>query len=139
MPSLPKLFPGIRQRKFFGLKTAAPINGEIKWKLKEQDNIDNVSITADCDPYRYKNNITVCEYDVSGTLNITLQNERMPTTPMITTDAEMQLVWGASGENSLTLNAGTHRYTGLLLLEGDNEFTVNGTGHIKFEYQEGAL
>lgn len=113
--------------------------GRLSVSWQSQDNIDNVSITADCDPYRYKNNITVCEYDVNGTLTITLQNEMRPTTPTITTDAEMQLVWGTSGENKLTLNAGTHRYTGLLLLEGDNEFTVNGTGHIKFEYQEGAL
>lgn len=106
---------------------------------KNDQLIGAVTLTADCDPYKYKLNPTVCEYDVSGTLTITLQNEMRPSTPTITTDAEMQLVWGASGENSLTLDAGTHRYTGLLLLEGDNEFTVNGTGHIKFEYQEGAL
>lgn len=106
---------------------------------KNDQLIGAVTLTADCDPYKYKLNPTVCEYDVSGTLTITLQNEMRPSAPTITTDAEMQLVWGASGENSLTLNAGTHRYTGLLLLEGDNEFTVNGTGHIKFEYQEGAL
>ncbi len=99
----------------------------------------DIVVTGQCSPYKFKTNVTVVEQDISGSAEITLTNERMPTTPTITTDAEMQLVWGASGENSLTLNAGTHRYTGLLLLEGDNEFTVNGTGHIKFEYQEGAL
>ena len=99
----------------------------------------DIVVTGQCSPYKFKTNVTVVEQDISGSAEITLTNERMPSTPTITTDAEMQLVWGASGENSLTLNAGTHRYTGPLLLEGDNEFTVNGTGHIKFEYQEGAL
>ena len=99
----------------------------------------DIVVTGQCSPYKFKTNVTVVEQDISGSAEITLTNERMPSTPTITTDAEMQLVWGASGENSLTLNAGTLRYTGLLLLEGDNEFTVNGTGHIKFEYQEGAL
>lgn len=99
----------------------------------------DIVVTGQCSPYKFKTNVTVVEQDISGSVEITLTNERMPSTPTITTDAEMQLVWGTSGENKLTLNAGTHRYTGLLLLEGDNEFTVNGTGHIKFEYQEGAL
>lgn len=99
----------------------------------------DIVVTGQCSPYKFKTNVTVVEQDISGSAEITLTNERMPSTPTITTDAEMQLVWGTSGENKLTLNAGTHRYTGLLLLEGDNEFTVNGTGHIKFEYQEGAL
>lgn len=99
----------------------------------------DIVVTGQCSPYKFKTNVTVVEQDISGSAEITLTNERMPSTPTITTDAEMQLVWGTSGGNKLTLNAGTHRYTGLLLLEGDNEFTVNGTGHIKFEYQEGAL
>lgn len=99
----------------------------------------DIVVTGQCSPYKFKTNVTVVEQDISGSAEITLTNERMPSTPTITTDAEMQLVWGTSGENKLTLNAGTHRYTGLLLLEGNNEFTVNGTGHIKFEYQEGAL
>lgn len=99
----------------------------------------DIVVTGQCSPYKFKTNVTVVEQDISGSAEITLTNERMPSTPTITTDAEMQLVWGTSGENKLTLNAGTHRYTGFLLLEGDNEFTVNGTGHIKFEYQEGAL
>lgn len=99
----------------------------------------DIVVTGQCAPYKYKTSITVVEQDVSGSAEITLINQRMPTSPTITTDAEMQLIWGTSGENRLTLNAGTHRHTGLLLLEGENAYTVNGTGHIQFEYQEGAL
>ena len=67
---------------------------------------------------------------------MTLPNDRMPVVPTVTTDAEMTIVYG---ENTLVFPAGTRRAPALLLLEGDNPLTLSGSGHIKFEYQEGAL
>lgn len=43
------------------------------------------------------------------------------------------------GESTIVFPVGTRRAPALLLLEGANHMTLTGTGHIKFEYQEGAL
>ena len=87
---------------------------------KDDQLIGAASITADCDPYKYKVNPTVREFDVSGSegLEIILQNDRMPIAPTVTTDAEITVEFG---ESTIVFASGT------------------GTGHIKFEYQEGAL
>lgn len=105
---------------------------------KDDQLIGAASITADCDPYKYKVNPTVREFDVSGSegLDITLQNDWMPTVPTVTTDAEITVEFG---ESTIVFQAGTRKAPDLLLLEGVNHMTLTGTGHIKFEYQEGAL
>jgi hypothetical protein len=101
-----------------------------------EDNIDIATITATCDPYKYKLSPTVKEFDVSGSLSVTLPNDRMPTVPMVTTDAEITIQFG---ESTIVFPAGTRKAPALLLLEGENQLTLTGSGHIKFEYQEGAL
>ena len=105
---------------------------------KDDQLIGAASITADCDPYKYKLSPTVREFDVSGSegLEIILQNDRMPTVPTVTTDAEITVEFG---ESTIVFAPGTRKAPDLLLLEGANHMTLTGTGHIKFEYQEGAL
>ena len=92
---------------------------------KDDQLIGAASITADCDPYKYKVNPTVREFDVSGSegLEIILQNDRMPIAPTVTTDAEITVEFG---ESTIVFASGTRKAPDLLL-------------HIKFEYQEGAL
>ena len=103
---------------------------------KDDQLIGAASITADCDPYKYKLSPTVKEFDVSGSLSVTLPNDRMPTVPTVTTDAEITVEFG---ESTIVFAPGTRKAPELLLLEGANHMTLTGTGHIKFEYQEGAL
>lgn len=103
---------------------------------KDDQIIGTVSISADCDPYKYKLSPTVREFDVSGSLSVTLQNDRMPTVPTVTTNTEITVQFG---ENSIVFPSGTRRAPALLLTEGENRMTLTGSGHIKFEYQEGAL
>lgn len=110
--------------------------GRVSVDWMSQDNIDVATITATCDPYKYKLNPTVKEFDVNGSLAITLPNERMPTVPTVTTDAEITIHFG---ESIIVFPAGSRRAPALLLLEGENQLTLTGSGHIKFEYQEGAL
>lgn len=110
--------------------------GRVSVDWMSQDNIDVATITAICDPYKYKLNATVKEFDVNGELAVTLSNERMPTVPMVTTDAEITVHFG---ESIIVFPAGSRRASALLLLEGENQLTLTGSGHIKFEYQEGAL
>lgn len=110
--------------------------GRLSVDWVSQDNIDIATITATCDPYKYKLSPTVKEFDVSGSLSVTLPNERMPAVPTVTTDAEITLQFGGS---TIVFPAGSRRAPALLLLEGNNRLVLTGTGHIKFEYQEGAL
>lgn len=110
--------------------------GRLSVDWVSEDNIDIATITATCDPYKYKLSPTVREFDVSGSLSVTLPNDRMPVVPTVTTDAEMTIVFG---ESTIVFEAGTRKAPALLLLEGANHMTLTGTGHIKFEYQEGAL
>lgn len=110
--------------------------GRVSVDWVSEDNIDIATITATCDPYKYKLNPTVKEFDVSGSLSITLSNERMPAVPMVTTNAEITVKFGGS---TIVFPAGTRRSPALLLLEGENQLMITGSGHIKFEYQEGAL
>lgn len=111
--------------------------GRISCDVSKDDQvIGTVSISADCDPYKYKLSPTVKEFDVSGSLSVTLPNDRMPTVPMVTTDAEITIQFG---ESTIVFPAGTRKAPALLLLEGENQLTLTGSGHIKFEYQEGAL
>lgn len=98
--------------------------------------IDTLTVTVDCDPYKYKLSPTVAEYDVTGSLEITLQNDRKPVVPTVTTDAEITVEFA---ETTVVFPAGTRRAPALILTEGNNAMTLTGTGHIKFEYQEGAL
>ena len=112
--------------------------GRLSVDWVSEDPIDIATITATCDPYKYKLAPTVKEFDVSGSegLEIILQNDRMPTVPTVTTDAEITVEFG---ESTIVFAPGTRKAPALLLLEGANHMTLTGTGHIKFEYQEGAL
>lgn len=111
--------------------------GRISCDVSKDDQvIGTISISADCDPYKYKLSPTVKEFDVSGRLSVTLPNDRMPTVPTVTTDAEITVEFG---ESTIVFEAGTRKAPALLLLEGANHMTLTGSGHIKFEYQEGAL
>lgn len=112
--------------------------GRLSVDWVSEGNIDIATITADCDPYKYKLSPTVREFDVSGSegLEIILQNDRMPTVPTVTTNAEITVEFG---ESTIVFAPGTRKAPALLLLEGANHMTLTGTGHIKFEYQEGAL
>lgn len=110
--------------------------GRLSVEWTSEVNIDVATITATCDPYKYKDSPTVKEFDVSGSLSVTLANDRMPTVPIVTTDAEIIVQFG---ENIIVFPAGTRKAPTLLLVEGENQLDLTGTGHIKFEYQEGAL
>ena len=107
----------------------------VSWKYGE--NLDTVSIEAECDPYKYKRQETVCGYDVEETLAVNLEDTGwMPVSPLIETDSEMQLVFG---NTSAVLSPGTQKVPGLVLAKGNTALTVNGTGHIEFTFREGAL
>ena len=96
-----------------------------------------VSITCDCEPWKYKEDITTVTQAVSGSAVITLSNLRRTVIPTITTNAEMSLSWDG---HSASLSSGADQIIeSLVLYQGDTEITVTGTGNITFEYQEAGL
>ena len=110
--------------------------GRLSVDWVSEDNIDIATITATCDPYKYKLSPTVREYDVKGALSIGPLNGRMPTVPTVTTNAEITVKFNGS---TIVFPPGTRKDPSLLFVEGYNHMELTGTGHIKFEYQEGEL
>lgn len=101
-----------------------------------EKSIGNISITCDCDPYKYKKNVTTVAQAVSGSATITLSNLKKRVVPTITTDATFTFEFG--GRTS-TQSAGTFRIPTLELVEGNNTVAVTGTGNVSFSYQEGGM
>jgi phage-related protein len=99
-----------------------------------------LEVTARCEPWKYKKlptiyNITI---DSAGTKSIVCKNSRKRVIPTITADGEITVDFGG---NSYTLNAGTHRITNIVFVEGDNKITFSGNDGTKLsvEYSEGAI
>lgn len=103
---------------------------------KEAKVIDKITITANCEPYKYKVNDTVVTQAVNGTATIILPNMRKRVVPQITSDATFTITFGGK---SATVGAGTFTIPELELVAGDNEVIVSGTGNITFTYKEGGL
>lgn len=99
-------------------------------------NIGKIKITCDCEPYKYKNEITTVSQVVSGSANIVLNNSRMRVVPQITTDASFTFAFGGFTTQQ---SAGTFTIPELELVEGENTVTVTGTGNVTFKYREGGL
>ena len=97
-----------------------------------------IIVTAKVYPYKFKQNVTISKHSLSTsekTVNIT--NGRRSVVPtIICTNNNTKIVFG---EIETVLNAGTHKILDFQLKQGNNVFTVSGTGTITFQYQEGEL
>lgn len=101
--------------------------------------VGNVSIEADCEPYKYKLDKTVVSRAVNGTDTIVLTNIRKRAVPevLIETESSLNIVYQDS--NIWDLGSGSFTLPELELAEGDNSVTVTGTGNITFTWQEAGL
>lgn len=95
-----------------------------------------INISADCDPYKYKAEMTVVSQAVNGSATITLPNMKKRTVPTINADASFSYEFDG---RTITHNAGTFIIPTLELVEGNNTVTVTGTGNVSFSYREGGL
>ena len=99
-----------------------------------------LSLKCRAKPYKLEHFETTITVLPSGIATVTLTNTRMPVVPTITTSAEMTLTFTIGGKDySVTLSAGTHTIPSLVLLEGDTEIGITGTGSATFAYRKGAL
>jgi phage-related protein len=99
-----------------------------------------LSLECRAKPYKLEHFETTLTVLPTGTATATLTNTRMPVVPVITVSAGMTLTF-TIGELVYTINlsAGAHIVPSLVLLEGDTEVEITGTGSITFTYRKGAL
>ena len=99
-----------------------------------------LSLKCRAKPYKLDHFETTITVLSTGSATVTLTNTRMPVVPSIAVSAEMTLTFTISGKDySVTLPAGTHTIPSLVLLEGDTEIGITGTGSATFAYRKGAL
>lgn len=100
-----------------------------------------LSVSASCDPWRYRRTITkIARSDLGADYKqLRLPNERRPIIPTITVDRDTTLRWG---NNDIAINAGTHRLPEIYLAAGAHTLeakVASGSGSISVEYQEACL
>ncbi|MPM24206.1 hypothetical protein SDC9_70687 [bioreactor metagenome] len=99
-----------------------------------------LSLECRAKPYKLEQFETTITVLPTGSATVTLTNKRMPVVPSITVSAEMTLTFTIVGKDySVTLPAGTHTVPSLVLLEGNTEIVITGTGSATFAYRKGAL
>lgn len=103
---------------------------------KKDKNVGEVTIKADCEPWKYKKNTTIVTQTVNGSAILLLTNQRKRAVPTITATADMSFSFNGT---VTAAQAGTFIIPTLELVEGSNSVTVSGTGIVTFEYQEGGL
>jgi hypothetical protein len=102
----------------------------------DEKGIGTITVTCDCEPYKYKIAKTVVTRAIDGTEIVNLTNSRKRAVPTITTTSEMTVSFGGG---VWTNRAGTYTIPELELVEGDNLVAVTGNGTITFTWQEGDL
>ena len=99
-----------------------------------------LSLECRVKPYKLEQFETAITVLPAGTGTVTLTNTRMPVVPSINVSAEMTLTFTIGGKDYVVLlSAGTHVIPSLVLMEGETEIGINGTGSITFSYRKGAL
>ena len=100
---------------------------------------EQITITANCEPYMYKHEITeVTETIARLPYEVIINNLQMPTTPRVTTTNNVVMNF----ENAdYSWSEGEHLNISIVLKEGENIFTFKegSKGTVTFSYQEGTL
>ena len=99
-----------------------------------------LSLKCRAKPYKQEHFETTITVLPSGNATVTLTNTRMPVVPVIMVSTEVTLTFTIAGVvYTINLTAGIHVVPSLVLIEGDTEVEITGTGSITFTYRKGAL
>lgn len=104
---------------------------------KLEKKVGNITISAVCNPYKYRQNETIRTYNLDGEeKTITIENGRKSVVPIIENEQDLKITF----ENKLiNLKAGKNMSPNLILKFGMNTIKLLGNGEVKFTYQEGEL
>lgn len=107
--------------------------------FKNEKGVGTITVTCDCEPYKYGIAHTVVYQAVDGVVDIPLLNSRKRAVPEVEIESEGSLNIVFNVSNIWDLASGTYTLPELELVEGENIVTVTGTGRIAFTWQEGDL
>lgn len=102
-----------------------------EWKADR--NIGQLTIDADCEPYKIKVDETVVTSVVDGTKTVVLSNSKKTVVPTIDITGSITLTFGT---NIYTLTDGRYDLPAVQLVNGNNEILLEGTGTAIFRYRE---
>ena len=102
--------------------------------FSNETTVAHLTIECDCEPFKYKNEVTT--KSITGTGTLILTNSKKRVMPKITSNSSMQFTFE---DKSFVVN-GTLQSPDIILKEGENIITVtSGTGTLTATYQEGEL
>lgn len=102
--------------------------------FSNETTVAHLTIECDCEPFKYKKDVTTKSITGTGTLN--LSNGRKRVMPTITSNESMQFTF----ENKTFVVNGALQSPDIILKEGNNIIEViSGTGTLTATYQEGEL
>lgn len=102
-----------------------------------QEEIDHeISISADAEPFKYKQQKTIVRHTVSGEKTVVCMNDRMEVVPSIKSSAECTVLFNG---NSYSVSTNSVLYADMVFKRGENELKFTGNAEIEITYQEGAL
>lgn len=100
-------------------------------------NLGHFTIECECEPYKYKQNVTTITNTVSTGGKYTYTNDRKSVIPTLTLSSAMTLRFNG---NSYSLSSGTIKTFDIEFKEGINTIEViSGSGTLTVSYQEASL
>lgn len=98
--------------------------------------IGKLSISCDCEPYKYRKNVTQKTITVNGTKTVLFQNLHKRVIPEFNLSAAMQIKFGDTTYNP---TKGNWQDSRLKFVQGSNRVDFIGTGTVTVKYQERGL
>ena len=105
--------------------------------LEKDKNIAKITVTCDCDPYKYLKEITAYTVTVSGSVTLVLKNLRQHVVPVFSSTGALQILF--EGNTYSASSTGEYTIPEIVLKEGKNTITLTGTANVTISYQEGGL
>ena len=105
-----------------------------EWKSKK--NYGEIAIEVDAEPFKTEVTSTIRIFDINGSANIVIPNDKKPAIPTVTNEESFTITYNGY---TATYPANSTIIPELELQEGNNQMRVVGTGRITFEFMKGRL
>ena len=106
-------------------------------KFENEKGVGKISIECDCEPFKYKKEITSISQTLNGSIQFNFRNLRKSVIPTITVTGETTIIFDNS---TFVLSAGTYSDERIMFTGGNNLLTATGANvTLTVEYREGTL
>lgn len=107
--------------------------------LTNDKTVGHLTVECQCDPYKYKLNITRKTFNIpieAGIVQVSIYNLKKRVVPTIYVDKNVNIKFG---DTTYSLSEGKNVILNIMLEEGENIFEILSDVNITFEYQEATL